>query len=197
MRIAGETVGARGVTLLSVAAIAGLILGIHGWSVRGHGAAPGLSPVAGKAVSASAASPSAGSPSANSPSANSPSAQPSQSGNSAAPTQGATPAATPIPGAKLSAQSYASYAYQVWPGAISQAGQAALTGLSVKVTKQGAGIQVAAGVNGQPAQAPVFYPGGVKVWIIESSLGDDSGNSDYSLGDDGLVVTDAQGRMLQ
>jgi hypothetical protein len=29
------------------------------------------------------------------------------------------------------------------------------------------------------------------------SLGDDSGNADYSLGDDGLIVTNAAGRILQ
>jgi hypothetical protein len=33
--------------------------------------------------------------------------------------------------------------------------------------------------------------------VIEASLGDDSGGSDYNLGDDGLVVTDATGRVVQ
>jgi hypothetical protein len=33
--------------------------------------------------------------------------------------------------------------------------------------------------------------------FVVASLGDDSGNSDYSLGDDGLVVTDAQGRIIR
>jgi hypothetical protein len=35
------------------------------------------------------------------------------------------------------------------------------------------------------------------VYVVESSPGDDSGSSDYNLGDDGLVVTDAQGRIVQ
>jgi hypothetical protein len=35
------------------------------------------------------------------------------------------------------------------------------------------------------------------VYVIEASMGDDSGNSDYSLGDDGLAVTDSQGRIVQ
>jgi len=56
---------------------------------------------------------------------------------------------------------------------------------------------VTAGVVGQPANAPRFYARGAVVYVVEASLGDDSGNSDYSLGDDALVVTDAQGRILQ
>jgi hypothetical protein len=42
-----------------------------------------------------------------------------------------------------------------------------------------------------------LYSGGVRVYVVEASLGDDSGNLDYSLGDDGVVVTDTQGRIVQ
>jgi hypothetical protein len=35
------------------------------------------------------------------------------------------------------------------------------------------------------------------VYVIEASLGDDSGSTDYSLGDDGLVVTDASGGIIR
>jgi hypothetical protein len=34
------------------------------------------------------------------------------------------------------------------------------------------------------------------VYVVEASMGDDSGNSDYNLGDDGLIVTDAAGRVV-
>jgi hypothetical protein len=85
----------------------------------------------------------------------------------------------------------------VWPGTQDAAARAALTGLTVKVIRQGSGIMVTAGVVGQPANAPRFYAHGAVVYVVEASLGDDSGNSDYSLGDDGLVVTDARGRILQ
>jgi len=56
---------------------------------------------------------------------------------------------------------------------------------------------VAAGIVGQPLPAGRQYQGGARVYIVESSLGDDSGNTDYSLGDDGLVVTSPDGRILQ
>jgi hypothetical protein len=56
---------------------------------------------------------------------------------------------------------------------------------------------VTAGVAGQPAQPARFYPTGTAVYVIEAAMGDDSGTSDYNLGDDGLVITDSRGRILQ
>ncbi len=100
------------------------------------------------------------------------------------------------PGPLLSSEPFAGYAYLVWPGPPGAAARAALTGLSVSVRRADAGISVTAGVNGQRAAAPRFYPGGTRVYVVEASLGDDSGNSDYNLADDALVVTDAQQRIL-
>jgi hypothetical protein len=71
-----------------------------------------------------------------------------------------------------------------------------MTGLSISVRRTGAGISVTAGVNGHPG-ASHAYPGGARVYVVEASLGDESGSSDYNLGDDGVVVTDAQGRIVQ
>ena len=188
MRITGETVGPRGVTVLAVSAVVGLLLGVHGWSGRHNGlpsalAAPGPSPSAAPKArpASSSAAPTQG-PSTQSP-----------------PTQGPTAAGSPAPspGPKLSSQSYASYAFQEWPGPASAAAKAAATGLVITVRKHGSGIMVTAAVAGQPAPAARFYPAGVKVYVIEATMGDDSGNSDYNLGDDGLAVTDSQGRILQ
>ncbi len=61
---------------------------------------------------------------------------------------------------------------------------------------QGHGITVKAAANGQPVAAHT-YPNGARVYVVESSLGDDSGGSDYNLGDNGLVVADATGRVVQ
>jgi hypothetical protein len=180
MRIAGETVGVRGLALLSVTAVVGLFLGAHGWAERHHGLPPATLP--GTAATASPA----GSP-----------ASPAQSpSSSVAPAQGPSASPAPSAGPKLSSQSYAGYSFLVWPGTPSTAAQAAETGLIIKVSKQGKGISVAAGVAGQATAAPRYYPTGVKVYVIEASMGDDSG-SDFNLGDDGLIVTDSQGRILQ
>jgi hypothetical protein len=72
-----------------------------------------------------------------------------------------------------------------------------MTGLSISVQRTGSGgISVKAGVSGHPG-APHAYPGGARVYVVEASMGDESGSSDYNLGDDGVVVTDAQGRIVQ
>jgi hypothetical protein len=200
MRIAGETVGPWGVTVLAVSAVAGLLLGVHGWSGRHNGlpsalAGPGVSASPGAhARSASSATSPARSQPAQGPPTQGPTAAGSPTPSSPAPASN-TPA--PSPGPKLSSQSYASYAFQEWPGPVSATAKSAATGLVITVRKHGPGILVTAGVAGQPTPAARLYPTGTKVYIIEASMGDDSGNSDYNLGDDGLAVTDSQGRILQ
>ena len=171
--------GPRGLVLLAVAGLAGVLLAVHGWSTRGSSTALGS---IGASVHGSAQS----------------SVRPSHSSPSAtaapAPSSGTSSGTT---GPLLSSQSFASYSFQVWPGKPSQAARTALTGLSVTVHRQGTGISVVAGVIGQAAGAPHYYPTGARVYVIEASLGDESGNTDYNLGDDGIIVTDAHGRIVQ
>lgn len=181
MRIAGESVGPRGLTLLVVTAVAGGLLALHGWSARHSGLPPGA--LAGA------------SPASSAPASPVPSAGSARSAGPGSTPGGAAPAASPGP--LLSSQPFASYSYQVWPGTPSAAAQTAMTGLSISVRRQRFGISVAAGVNGQPQPTPRVYPVGARVYVVETALGDDSGNIDYNLGDDGLVVTDAQGRIVQ
>jgi hypothetical protein len=187
MRFSGKPAGPLGLALLAVTALAGVALAVHGWSGRHSGLPAGA--LAGSSSPSQAATARPGrtaGPSAPAASSSAPAATPSSPG---APPSG--------PGPLLSAQSYAQYSFKVWPGTPDTAAQAALTGLTVKVVRQGSGIMVTAGVVGQPANAPHFYTHGALVYVVEASLGDDSGNSDYSLGDDALVVTDAQGRIVQ
>jgi hypothetical protein len=183
MKFARRPAGPAGLALLAATAVAGLALAVHGWSGRQSGLAPGAlsgtRPAAAKGAGPSPRSRAAGSAS--------PTAAPRASGTS--------PAASPGP--LLRTQPYAQFSYRVWPGTPGAAARTALTGLSVKVRRQASGISVTAGVSGQPGGAPRYYAGGAQVYIVESSLGDDSGNSDYNLGDDALVITNAQGRILR
>jgi hypothetical protein len=96
----------------------------------------------------------------------------------------------------LRARSYASYAFLVWPGSRSAAAQTAMTGLSISVRPTSTGLAVQAGVRGQPQGPARSYPRGARVYVIEASPGDEAGTVVYDLGDDGLVVTDAQGRIV-
>ena len=182
MRVAGETIGVRGIALLAASGVLGIVLAVHGWSVR-HDRLPTSFAGAHAPQSASAGTRSPAAPAQSKPATGQTPASPAVS----------SPAAAP----KLSSQPYARYAYQVWPGSMSQAATAAATGLLIVVHRHGSGIVVAAGVVGQPKASPKFYPAGAKVYVIEAALGDDSGNTDFNLGDDALVVTDSLGRIVQ
>ena len=181
MRLGTDSVGRWGLVILVAAGVLGGILAVHGWSTRS-------SALARVSLGNTRPAPPASSP---------PSAQPSQRG----PTPPASSPAASSPAADhnrplLSAQPYASAAYQVWPGSPSAAARTAMIGLSVTVKQQGSALVVTAGVVGQPPTQR-RYAGGVKVYVVEQSLGDDSGNTDYNLGDDALVVTDARGGIIQ
>jgi hypothetical protein len=154
-----STMGSRGIALLSVTGIAGVILAVHGWSQRNTGLIAGQ-PQPGAAQSAS------GPPGA-------------------------------AAGPELSSEPYASYAYQVWPGPLSANGKLAMAGFTLTVTRSGDGITVKATNDGAALKsASHFYPGGAKVYIIDSTLGDEGGHVDYDAGDDGLVVTNSRGQVL-
>lgn len=178
MRLGAESVGRWGIAVLAVTGVLGVVLAVHGWSVRNTGL-PRVTLGSSRPASASRSS------------------QPPQQGPSApgSSTPGPSPSAEHRP--LLSAQPYANVAFQVWPGTPSAAAQAAMTGLSISVKRQGSALIVVAGVIGQAAQAPRRFAGGAHVYVVESSLGDDSGNTDYNLGDDALIVTDAKGGIIR
>jgi hypothetical protein len=186
MRLGGEPVGRWGIALLAVTGVVGLLLAWHGWTGRSAAAAPSL---AGKAASGGPAQGTQG----GAPSPSSAPASPAPASPAASPAPSASAKAGPL----LRSEPYASATYQVWPGPLSAAATQALTGLKVAVHRRGAGLLVTAGVIGQAPGAPHLYVGGARVYVVEASLGDDSGNADYNLGDDGLVVTNAQGRIVR
>jgi hypothetical protein len=159
-----SVMGPRGIALLSVTGIAGVILAVHGWSQRGTGLIAGQ--------------PQPGAP---------PAAAPSASGSASA-----------AAGPALSSEPYASYSYQVWPGPLSANGKLAMAGFTLSVTGRGGGIALKATNDGQAlTSASHFYPGGAKVYVIDSTLGDEGGNVDYNTADDGLVVTNSRGQVLR
>jgi hypothetical protein len=176
MRVGVETAGRWGLTLLAVTGGVGLGLAIHGWSGRASGV-PSAPLAAGPRTTAATPSPSTPGVSASA--------------------SGRAPSPSATPGPLLSTEPYANVAFQVWPGTVSAAARQALTGLTVSVHQKGSALSVTAGVNGQQPSAAQLYPDGARVYVVESALGDDSGNADYNLGDDALVVTNAQGRIIR
>jgi hypothetical protein len=185
-------VGPRGLAILVLAGITGLLLAILGWSQRGTGlVAPTVGGLGGPA-------PARTTPARTATATVGPGATRSVD---ATLSPGATAQATPITtaslGPLLSSEPYASFAYLVWPGTMSAAARQAMSGLTITVTRQVGGIAVRAGAIGQPLLPARFYPEGGKVYVLESNLGDDSGDVDYNLGDDSLIVTTVQGQIVQ
>ena len=165
--------GPRGLTVLSVAGIAGLLFGIVGWKQRGIDlvAAP-PAPVSSSSAPATASSSAAA---------------------ASAPSATATVPVSAGAGPLLSSMPYASFAYLVWPGPVSADGKLALSRWKLTITRQSGGITVRAAEDGQSmASVSHFYPGGAKVYILDSNLNaDTSGNTN-----EGLEVTNAQGQVL-
>lgn len=156
--------GPRGLTVLSIAGIAGLLFGVVGWKQRG------IYTVTAPPVAATSSPAAASSPSATVPAS-------------------AAAAAGPL----LSSMPYASFAYLVWPGPVSADGKLAMSRWKLTVTRQAGGITVQAAEDGQSmASVSRFYPGGAKVYILDSDLGADAaGNTN-----EGLEVTNTQGQVL-
>jgi hypothetical protein len=155
-------------TVLSIAGIAGLLFGVVGWKQRG------IYTVTAPPVAATS-SPAA----ASSPSATATATVPASAAGAAGPL--------------LSSMPYASFAYLVWPGPVSADGKLAMSRWKLTVTRQAGGITVQAAEDGQSmASVSRFYPGGAKVYILDSDLGADAvGNTN-----EGLEVTNTQGQVL-
>ena len=152
--------GPRGLSVLSIAGVAGLLFGVVGWKQAGVDTAAAAQAPAGTSSPSAATVPAS-----------------------------AAAAAGPL----LSSMPYAPFAYLVWPGPLSADGKLALNRWKLAVTKQAGGITVQAAQDGQSmASVSHFYPGGAKVYILDSDLG----NNAPGTTDEGLEVTNAQGQVL-
>ena len=158
--------GPRGLTVLSIAGIAGLLFGVVGWTQRG------IDTVTARRRPL----------------------RPRPQSQARHPPPRTVPAsAAAAAGPLLSSMPFASFAYLVWPGPVSADGKLAMSRWKLTVTRQAGGITVQAAEDGQSmASVSRFYPGGAKVYILDSDLGADAaGNTN-----EGLVVTNTQGQVL-
>lgn len=155
--------GPRGLTVLSIAGIAGLLFGVVGWKQAGVDTAAATSSGVGTS-------------------------SPSATATATVPASAAAGA-----GPLLSSMPYAPFAYLVWPGPVSANGKLAMSRWKLTVTRQTGGITVQAAEDGHSmASVSHFYPGGAKVYILDSDLGANApGNTN-----EGLEVTNTQGQVL-
>jgi hypothetical protein len=195
MRLGDERVGPQGLLLLAVTGILGLALAINGY---GHGTT--------LAGAANALPPSQLPATSQSPTSRpKTSASSTTSGPSTSTTTG--PAHQPSPSASggaqkvgplLSSTPYAPYAYQLYPGPVSPQAHLSTAGFGIHISRVAGNISVNVSVIGSPQPAhKSTYPSTYRVYFIEATFGDDSGDADYNYGDDGLVVTTPAGRIVQ
>lgn len=198
MRLGPDHVGPRGWLLIAVAGLAGIGLAVHGYG-RGAVVVGGPAGVAAPGAALATTAPTRPSPASTATPASS-SPAPVSSTSTTAPAK--TPSAPSAPGQKLgpllSSTQYAQYAYQIYPGPESSRARQATAGFSIQVTPHGSTVSLSISVpgSGQSAQT-ASYPAGDRLYFVEATFGDDSGDSDYSMGDDGVVVTNAQGYLVQ
>ncbi len=186
MRIGSENIGRNGVIILAVAAVGSIGLAFHGY---GHGlSSNGASlPVASAAAPSTSAKPSTSSTAS------------TTAASSGAASKGSTTSKTAVKlGPVLSSTQYASVSYRIYPGPESAQAKAATAGFNISVKLSGNSEIVSVSVPGSSStpQTSTFQKGD-SIYFIETSLGDDSGNSDYSGGDDGIIVTNSQGRIVE
>jgi hypothetical protein len=97
-------------------------------------------------------------------------------------------------GVLFSAQQYSNYAYLIAPGNMSQQAKSALDGYTMSARPLSNGSEnVTLGVAGTSRQGSLVLTPGEKLYVIETSFGDDGPGYDGSFGDDGFVLVNQSG----
>lgn len=199
MRLRPDRVGSRALALLVVTGAVGIGLAIHGYGRGGVTGTGGLGALASTSGSHGHTSSGTSAPASPAPARHSsPSTTKTSGAGSSTTNSSSSTAPAQRIGPLLSSTPYAQYAFQVYPGPETSQTRLATAGFKIQVQPRGGAMQlrVAATGSGQGAQTSNFAFGD-HVYFIEASLGDDSGNLEYNFGDDGLVITDAQGHIVQ
>jgi hypothetical protein len=128
-------------------------------------------------------------------------ASPSPAQASPAPS-GATPTPAPSAGTPSSIRfddwAYKQYAFQIYPGEISPQTERALAGFQLSVQDQGDKVSVTLkALSSRYKDAEVVIDKADTAYFIETSMGDDPSNVENNLGDDGIIVVNPQGYILQ
>lgn len=177
-----------GIAILVVVGIIGVVLGARGWSVRNAGSVAGnLSAVGGT-----------GSSSTTSTSPTSTSTTRSTSNSSGTSTTAPSTSPPKSKGPTLASAGYTPYAYEIYPAKENATTRLALAGFNYSIHPSGSSVSLNLTIAGSGQSAvKKSYPSVDKIYFIDTTLGDDSNNSDYSYGDDGLIATDASGHIVQ
>jgi hypothetical protein len=176
MRIGEERVGPRGMMVLGLSGLIGIGLALHGY---GHGVVLGGTSQGLGATHTTVSPP---------PPSASGTARATVGPASTTQAAGHRPPAPAAPngqklGPLLSSTQYAPYAYQLYPGPASARARLATAGFNVRVSHAAGKVTVSiSGTGSSQGARTTTYPAGARVYFIEATFGDDSGNADYSYG---------------
>ena len=94
----------------------------------------------------------------------------------------------------FSSTPYYNYAYQVYPGPISQQAHSALAGFNItSSTLQNSSVKITISLLNTGQSQSVMLNSNYKFYIIETTFGDDGYGFDSSLSDDGFVAVTPSG----
>lgn len=117
-----------------------------------------------------------------------------QSSTTTVPAQSNVSAQAPV---LFSRTAYAPYAFQVFPGSMSQQASAAMSGFSMNTTALANGTtSISVSLKSTSQSQTIMLGPGYKLYVIETTFGDDGYGSDYSLGDDGFVLVNQTGYVV-
>lgn len=192
MRIGSERVGIGGLSALTGLAMGAALIGVYGYQHGSHsiGSALGTSGSSGTAI-ASATPPTTAAPPTSTTTGKSTAASHSSTGTHAAPAH--APAAKVGP--PLSSQPYAQFAVQFYPGKLSAAAKYTMSGFTFVIHHHGATMQLVLSATGGGKQSATFASTD-HLYFVDQNLGDDSAGTEFNLADDGVVATNAQGRLV-
>lgn len=126
----------------------------------------------------------------------------------AAPVQGSSPAQTTATSSQQSSKTganatlfsstpYAPYSYLISGPNLSQQAQSALAGFKlVRTPLQNGSVEINVSLSGNGQGNSVVLAPGYKLYIVETTFGDDGYGFDSSLGDDGFVVVNSTGYIV-
>jgi hypothetical protein len=181
-----DRIGPRGLAVLALAVVIAAIVGVRGFS------SPAL-------LSASSAftPPRPTSSPATSPQASPTPATIGQAKRKQQNSHHSTSHAVTKLGPLLASTQYASVAYRIYPSPINSSTRSAMAGFQISFKRTGSKVVMTIVSQGS-SQPPTHqtYAASDKVYFIEASFGDDSSNQEFNLGDDGVIATNAQGRII-
>jgi hypothetical protein len=184
-----ERIGTVGLVVLLAGAVLAIALGTHGYGNRG---------LALPSVAASTGSPGHGQkqpPATTTTTTTTRAAANSTSGSTRSTSTNSPPTKL---GPALSSTQYAGFTYLIYPGPVSASAQRAMAGYSISTQSSGGNVVVAVSAAGSSQTASKkTYPSADKIYFVEANLGDDSGTTELDPSDDGLVVTNPQGRIVE